>query len=297
MSEFSINEVSVFDRKIVYYDFGDVSRSNNIYIQGQLHSNEVNSFLTLNCLREKMLNKPPNIAVRIVPCCNPFGWENYLNGNDGRASMSNKKDWNRLFHHAPIKDATCEGELAYTLWNLSSGFNKVIDVHTPDFGFPHVYTNDIRERLLTFDDLPYVINDDLTHGSFQQLIREIRKIESYTIEIPSCRVFTRADQEYWSNRILSEINNMENKKSPIRGLPRYFGRMVPLYASISGIPLLLVEPNTVIKGKSEIVQVISFDGESEVLFSENDCIPLCFRRRGLIKAGYMVTNILSLGDS
>lgn len=298
LSKFTVQEVPIFDRVIRFFDFGNQDSLHSIYIQGHLHSTEVNSFSTLCCLVEKLIDNHPSIRIRVVPTCNPFGWEIYLNGNDGRASLPGKMDWNRIFSTVPKKDSTIEKELANELWNLSHGFRQIIDVHTPDFGFPHVYTCEFDNRLLTFDDLPYAISDYTRDGSFQNLNYFEREISSFTLELPSYNIWTSLEQEYWADRIREEINANEQQLSRIStSQPQYWGKMVSLSSRISGVPLLLVKPNEVAKANSEIFKVTSVEGQNEIISFEKDCIPLCFRRRGLIQAGRMIVKVLSLYET
>jgi len=193
------------------------------------------------------------------------------------------------------KNGTIENELASELWALSEGFNCIIDIHTPDYGFPHIYTNDINSRLLTFDDIPYVISNNVIDGSFQNLNTKKRRIPSFTLELPSFNVWTLSCQEYWVDRILKEIFILQEEKVGIsKTKPKYFGNLINLSSKISGVPLILVEPNEIAKANTKIVKVLALNGESEIISFDRDCIPLCFRRRGLIEAGGMLLRVLCL---
>ena len=78
--------------------------------------------------------------------------------------------------------------------------------------------------------------------------------------------------------------------------PRYFGKMINLYSKISGVPVVIAKQNEFAKANSEIVKVLSDNGQFEIVSFDQDCIPLCFRRRGLIQAGRMVVKVLSLSQ-
>jgi hypothetical protein len=290
----SDNELLILNKKIKYFDFGNINSPNSIYIQGQLHANEVNTFTTLYSLVEKLKNNPPLTRVRIVPCCNPFGWDIYLNGNDGRTSFPKKVDWNRMFTKTPVRDESMENELAYALWQLSIGFDTIIDVHSPDYGYPHVYTTDINYRLRTFDDLPYAISENIVDGSFQNLNIIERRITAFTFELPSYEVWTNISLKYWTERLFNEITAYSIDHVSLLAKPNYFGKLVSLTSKISGVPLLLLNPNEIANSNSEIVKIISNSGEYEILTFPNICIPICFRRKGIIESGRMVVKVLSL---
>ena len=149
--------------------------------------------------------------------------------------------------------------------------------------------------MFTFEDLPYIINDKSIDGSFQNLNTIQRKIPSFTLEIPSYEIWTSSSQEYWINRIHAEIIACKKRRNIVLPVtPKYFGQLISLYSNISGVPLLLVQPNKVAKKDSKIIRVTSSNGEDETIVFGNDCIPLCFRRKGLIQAGRMVAKVLSL---
>ncbi len=292
---YSINEVAISDQKIIFYDFGNIGSLGSVYIQGQLHSNEVNTFTVLYRLIEKLIKYPPPVPVRVVPTCNPVGWHYHLHGNDGRVSVTRKLDWNRIFHDIPIMDGTVEKELAAILWDLSKDFGIVIDIHTPDFGYPHVYTNDIRSRLINFEDLPYAIANKSTDGSFQELHFKEKNIPTFTLELPSHSVWDIYQLEYWAERIFQELQTYDEHTLYSKpNTPKSFGEMVNLSSKISGIPILLVEPNKISPKNTAIIQVIGIGGQKEIISFENKCIPLCFRRRGLIQSGRMICKVLSL---
>jgi hypothetical protein len=283
-------EVTFFDWKVKCYDFGNMNKQNSIYIQGQLHSNEVNSFSTLIRVVENLKKNLPPVPVRIIPMCNPIGWHSYINGNDGRISYPNGIDWNRIFNNHN-KDGTLENEFANLLWDLSDGFDNIIDVHTPEYGFPHIYTSDLNKRLYTFDDIPYVISN--TSSSFEDSNVIIRNIPSCTLELPNFEVWTTAQEEYWADRITNEIFHFKEDSNYSRiGCPKIVGRMINCYSKISGVPVLLVKPNEICKKGIPIAKIISKEGQTENIYCEDDCIPLCFRRRGIIQAGCWVIRIL-----
>lgn len=289
---FSKHKIQFLDSDIFYYDFGNPGESKSIYIQGQLHSNEVNTFTTLYALVEKLKLNPPPFRVRIVPSCNPIGWNLHLNGRDGRASYPGLLDWNRIFHTIPIESEIPEMSLAHKLWELSEGFSQIIDVHAPDFGFPHIYTSYINTRLNTFEDIPYVIANEKTDGSFQSLNTKQRKNQSFTLELPSAGIWTLSDQIYWVERIYKEIISVNPQER--KSTPSIYGSLVTLTSRISGVPTMLVEPNKICEKNSPLVTILSSDGNQETLFYSKNCIPICFKRRGLIKAGHMIIRVLSL---
>lgn len=281
--------------KIKIFDFGPRTSANSLYIQGQLHSNEVNAFSTLIYLTELLANNPPQVSVRVIPCCNHIGWDSYLYGNSGRVSYPGYNDWNRIFEIIPKTDGTLEKELATTLWGLSKGFDNIIDVHTPEFGYPHVYTTNINKRLLTFDNLPYVISDNNTASAFEDLNARERKISSCTLELPNFEVWTLTHQKYWANRIYKEILAHQNSIPPKQNKkPKYVGKIISLYSKISGVPVLIATPNKICRKGEPIVKIISREGKSETLFFGFDCIPLCFIRRGIILSGHWVVRVLLL---
>jgi len=287
--------LSVFDYNITYYDFGDIHNHNAVYIQGMLHSNEVNSYLVLHHLVEFLQNNPPKIPLRIVPACNPCGWRMHSFGCDGRVSFPEYVDWNRIFFTERPSNSI-EFKMSNALMDLSQGFKRVIDIHTPECGYPHVYTTNIISRLNTFDDLPYVISPHELSHAFEDSCAINRHQLANTLEVPSIDDFRFQDIQYWVKRIAEEINsyadkNYKSEQKSERTLS--FGIMKNYYSEIEGVSYLLVEPNHAYPPYTQILEIIS-PNNKQVIISDCDCIPLCFRKNKLVPAGVWAMRVLQL---
>lgn len=152
---------------IPFFDYGpEVGQgSRSVYLQGQLHANESASMIVLHALRRKLEGEPSSIPIRIVPNSNPIGWSRYLETGEGRTSADGM-NWNRIFGHPGREPKTIDEVLAHRLWRLSQDRDVIIDVHTPEFGWAHVYASCPATRLRTFDDIPHVF-----YGPFSRPIR------------------------------------------------------------------------------------------------------------------------------
>lgn len=272
-------------------DFGPPHKS-PIYLQGSLHANESFSTLVLQSLALRLESDPPKRHVRIVPHCNPLGWAHYLETSDGRQSV-NGRNWNRIFG-TDAEERYMEDLLASYLWDLSSIASKVIDVHTPEFGMAHAYAPTASRRLATFDDIPYAFYGTATVGPFDEAHVRLRSDQvdaSVTLELPSMELPTNESIEYWSGRLYEEVLATPNVP---HDSPALSGQMVDLIPLRSGICLVRCEPGVVVNSGLPVLEVVSPDGEREVLLAPSTCVPVCFRRATAVSAGSWAVRVIVL---
>ena len=281
-------------------DFGDTrtARGRSVYLQGQLHSNESAAFLVLRTLIKDLTRNHPANYVRIVPNANPVGWHRYIFSGEGRIS-DDGFNWNRIFRDPMRQDGTIDDMLAKTLWMLSSDFDVVIDVHTPDYGWPHVYAASQNYRLITMDDIPYVFYGEPQVGPFEDSHVRLRKNDSKpvwacaTIEIPSHELPTEQFVDHWAERLRKEITYNAEDCNRFDASPSSFGKMLDLIPKISGAAVLQCQPGVVVKAGEIIMTIYDRKGISERMYAPVDCIPVCFRRATLVQAGYWCCRVIS----
>jgi hypothetical protein len=289
------------DLGLVVRDFGDPTfpSGRSVYLQGQLHSNESAAMLVLWDLIEKLEKNDPANLVRVVPNANPVGWHRYLNSGEGRTS-ANGMNWNRIFGNPMRQPETFDDQLAQTLWQLSCGFDIVIDVHTPEFGWPHLYASSENTRLVTMDDIPHVLYGPPTSGPFDESHFRIRDINglspvwaSVTIELPSYDIPTDSFIDQWSRRLLNEIQ-VQSKFTERRDHPEFVGTMLDIVPTISGAIILQCKPGQILKKGAALLTIRGRSGELEPLSAPCRCIPVCFRRATVVQAGYWVCRVISM---
>ncbi len=142
-------EIRVFDITAARTD------APSMYIQSGLHPNETTGCGVLHSLLARYESESCPVNLRLVPHVNPLGWRTYIENGSGRVSYPNFINWNRIFSGdiSALPDRpTIEQGMADLLLRLSSGYDHVMDVHTPECGWPHVYAPGLSGRLNIFDD-------------------------------------------------------------------------------------------------------------------------------------------------
>jgi predicted deacylase len=286
---------------IVIHDYPgtSASRGRSVYLQGQLHSNESAAMLVLCGLVEQLDLARPSSRVRVVPCANPIGWHRYVNSGQGRYS-ANGTNWNRMFG-APLREATTiDDQLAKTLWLLSCDFDVVIDVHTPEFGWPHIYASSPAQRLATMDDIPHVIYGAPTAGPFDESHLRLRSANqltppwaSVTLEIPSHCIPTEKLVATWCKRLVDELEAQAESRER-NEVPLVAGEMVDVISQTTGAVVLHCQPGHILEQGAQLLTVHGVQGETETLRAPNRCIPVCFRRATVVQAGYWVSRVIAL---
>lgn len=272
-----------------------------VYMQGQLHANETTSSLVLAELANFCSSLGSPVPLRIVPVANPLGWDTYLETGEGRISIPGGHNWNRIWgspQEIPKTANTAEDILCRKLWELSSGYDIVIDVHTPEFGLPHLYLPSLDRGLNTFSDLPHVVYGFPEAPTFDEShIRASshsgRDVIAVTLELPSHQVITANVIHAWANRLYEELESYR-KKTPHSVVPDVAGTMRDLVPDVSGIAYALATPGEMAKAGEPIIRIMSRDGECVDIAADKDSVPLCYRRKTLIKAGSWAARVLIL---
>jgi len=290
------------DLDMVVHDFHPTGPvyGRSVYLQGQLHSNESAALLVLQDLVSRLRKNPPGGGgrVRVVPNANPIGWSRYLASGQGRIS-ANGTNWNRMFVDPDRQSGSIDDVLARTLWRLSESFDVVIDVHTPEFGWAHLYAPSADRRLLSMDDVPHVLYGDPTIGPFDECHLRLRDESpaavwsSVTLEIPSHEIPTPDLISHWSGRLYREIEAQSRSAERI-GLPEISGTMTDLVPAISGAVVMLCRPGEVLKAGEPVLAVHGRKGDVEIVSAPADCVPVCFRRAAVVEAGYWVCRAIAL---
>lgn len=270
----------------------------SVYLQGQLHGNESGAMLVLHRLRQRLHAHPPSNSVRIVPNANPLGWRRYVESGEGRISASGS-DWNRIFQSPDSEPRrTAEQLLAAKLWELSKTYDVVIDVHTPEYGLPHVYASHSSTRLLTFDDIPHVFYGEPTCGPFDECHLRLRQgsnapIASVTVEMPSFHLPAADEIDHWADRLYQEILA---QAEPVEHSTEvaYHGEMYDVIAPVDGACVLRCEPGTVVEARWPIIDLVSREGEVSTLYAPSACLPVCFRRSTVVRGGYWAVKAIVL---
>lgn len=289
-------ELGIFVR-----DYGDhkSSTGRSVYLQGQLHSNESAAMLVLWDLIRKLDQEQPTNLIRVVPNANPIGWSRYLNSGQGRISADGV-NWNRMFSDPLKEPRTVDAQLTRALWQLSCGFDVVIDVHTPEFGWPHLYASSVDHRLTTMDDIPHVLYGPPTSGPFDESHFLMRTeaglspaVASVTMELPSHEIPTDSYVDEWSQRLFSELGS-QAKSEESRGDPQFAGTMLDVVPAVSGAVILKCKPGGVLEKDAPLMKIQGRTGESEILNAPGRCIPVCFRRATVIQSGYWACRVIAL---
>jgi predicted deacylase len=283
------------------HDFGPPSApvGRSVYLQGQLHANESAAMLVLHELTRKLRRDAPDNLVRIVPNANPIGWTRYVNSGEGRLSADGM-NWNRLFA-APVSRAeTVDEQLARALWLLSGAFDVVIDVHTPEFGWPHLYASTAQRRLLTMDHIPHILYGAPVSATFDESHLRLRDglglppvWASVTLEVPSHQIPDDDFVDHWSECLLAEID-AQAKSRELEGSPELHGQIVDIIAQTTGATVLHCEPGRVLAVGAPILTVHGMKGATETLYAPERCVPVCFRRATLVEAGYWACRVIVL---
>ncbi|MFG2782531.1 succinylglutamate desuccinylase/aspartoacylase family protein [Streptomyces prunicolor] len=277
------------------------ARGRSVYLQGQLHANESGAMLVLHDLVRRLRSRPPANQVRVVPNANPIGWTRYLTGGgtgQGRIS-ANGSNWNRLFTDPRGAGSTIDETVVATLWRLSETYDVIIDVHTPEFGWPHLYATSAGRRLTTMDDIPHVLYGAPVPGPFDECHLRLRADgtgavwTSVTLEVPSHEILTDARVSHWSARLLREID-AQSECAEVEGGPESSGVMADLIPRISGAVVLQCQPGEPLAAGSPVLTVFGRKGDEETLVAPTDCIPVCFRRATVVEAGYWACRAISL---
>ncbi|MEH0544520.1 succinylglutamate desuccinylase/aspartoacylase family protein [Streptomyces sp. B21-105] len=279
----------------------DPALGRSVYLQGQLHANESAAMLVLHELVRRLRSAAPANQVRVVPNANPVGWSRYLtSGATGQGRISaGGINWNRMFTDPRQQGGAVDASLASTLWRLSDTYDVIIDVHTPEFGWPHLYATSADRRLVTLDDIPHVMYGDPTPGAFDECHLRLRAHgdgavrTSVTLEIPSHELPTDALVSHWSDRLMREID-AQSKDLDAQGAPQFSGTMTDLVPRISGAVVLHCRPGEPLSAGLPILTVRGRKGESETLIAPSDCVPVCFRRATVVEAGYWACRAISL---
>lgn len=285
MAEVRRGGVQILDAELWYLDFGSGPPEEGVYLQGGLHGNEVLSYPTLLKLAALLEVVELPGAVRIVPCANPFGWDAFRHGQAGRLSFPNGHDWNRIFDvQTELTPGTVESALRAGLVALSEPFGRVLDVHTPEYGLPHIYALQRAFAPAGFDDLPHVLTAGPS-SAFEDFHAQAGR-PAATVELPSTEPITEALVERWAQRLLRAVLEGQSQG------PLVTGRLENTYAPIGGVLALAKELGSVVEEGGELVRVYGGRGDVAVLNARHPCVPLCFRRRQMINAGSWVVRSL-----
>ncbi|MGW4057800.1 succinylglutamate desuccinylase/aspartoacylase family protein [Amycolatopsis sp. NPDC004747] len=245
-------------------------------MQGALHGNETFSTPVLLSLIEFLRTNIPCIPVRIVPRCNPWAFDELCRGLNGRISSSSGRNWNRIFG-GDAEETSRESILASELMKVSEDFGSIVDVHTPEFGLPHVYVGSSASTFDSLSDLPHIIAAG-TPNSFEDWHRSQGR-RSVTIELPSHTVPSLIDVTTWRDRLLEIIANIHQKQIT----PTQIGHIVDVVSPIDGIPILHFEVGETVSAGAPLVDIVATTG-SVGLLAKFDCLPICFRRQPLATA-------------
>ncbi|MFD7486977.1 M14 family metallopeptidase [Streptomyces mirabilis] len=277
------------------------ARGRSVYLQGQLHANESAAMLVLHEVVRALRARPPANRVRVVPNANPVGWGRYLasgSTGDGRISAGGT-NWNRMFGDPRQRGGSADAVLASALWELSHPYDVVIDVHTPEFGWPHLYAPSADRRLVTLDDIPHVLYGAPQPGPFDEAHLRLRAGQdsavhvAVTLEIPSHEIPTAASVASWADRLLDEID-AQARQAQARGMPQRWGTMADVIAPLSGAVALHCRPGQPLAAGAPILSIHGRKGEKETLHAPSHCIPVCFRRATVIEAGYWACRVIDL---
>lgn len=291
-------EIRVFDITAARTD------APSIYIQSGLHPNETTGCSVLHSLLARYESESCPVNLRLVPHVNPLGWRTYIENGSGRVSYPNFVNWNRIFSGdtSALPDRpTIEQGMADLLLRLSSGYDHVVDVHTPECGWPHVYAPGLSGRLNTFDDLPHIIFDEPelftfadyhAHKSGRPASTTIRR--SVTLELPSHRLQSVRDLGYWAQRLHDEIESIRELRVPSSTPPALTGSMIDLNARIDGICYLVAEPGQRCGAGDVIATIVDPQGNRDEIRAAVDVVPLCYRRSAVARAGGWAVRCLSL---
>ncbi|MCI2230334.1 succinylglutamate desuccinylase/aspartoacylase family protein [Polaribacter sp. MSW13] len=288
--------IEIFNESIRYFDIGNEDAENKVYLQGNLHSNEVTAFLVLLKLI-KILEKHPleSTFIRIVPCCNPTGFKGLIYGDSGRTSFPNRLDWNRIFNIKKINTKTLEFKLADSLLKLSQDFQTLVDVHTPEYGIEHIYVESLDKRLITFDDLIHIISDLITEDSFEDSNNfNNPKCKAVTLELPSLEINTNSKIDYWSKRVFNELVAIDKNTPLSTPINVNHGSIVNLYSSIDGAYKVFSEVSGEFKKNDVILSIYDIEGNIELIKAPFNCRCICFRKNLIAIKGSWVVRILKV---
>jgi predicted deacylase len=257
-----------------------------VYVQAGLHANETTGVGVLHVLVDRYERQPCPVRLRLVPHANPLGWVTYLESGNGRFSRPNYLNWNRIFDAPPPTGGrlTAEQSLAGTLLRLSDGYQHVLDLHTPEFGWPHLYTSSMEHRLRTFDDLPHVIdNSGASTFSGHHALRDGTQV-SVTVELPSHRPQSTHDLAHWAARLHDELCAIRDEHQPDT-TPVCGVTMIDLNAAIDGVCFPVAQPARRCREGEVVATIIAPSGRREELVAPVDMLPLCYRRSAAVQRG------------
>jgi predicted deacylase len=205
-----------------------------------------------------------------------------------------------MFGDPVLEPRTVDARLAQTLWRLSCDFDVIIDVHTPEFGWPHLYASSADTRLVTMDDIPHVLYGTPAPGPFDESHLRLRAKAghspvhaSVTIELPSHEMPTGTYVDRWSQRLVDEIE-AQGKSQDTSDSPLASGTMLDLVPKASGAVLLHCQPGAVLEKGAPLIEIVGRSGEREVLNAPGRCVPVCFRRATVVQAGYWACRVIAL---
>jgi len=323
-------------KTIQHYDFGKKlnEESPSIYLQSQIHGNETLSTLVLHNLINRLDMLDATLfsgVIRIVPRANPFSWDSYLHSRHGVFNLTTGENWNRIFdwdciskypekdtepstltkflkHQIATENNTTK-LLQYYLLSLSIGYNHIVDVHTPEYGIPHLYCYALTNNVPTFG-INYVIEyqseivntfDD-AHNRLNHYYDKLHNNNAITIELDSNVPASQKLVEKWTEKFLNEfkkigvIQNDLNTKDIVQENP-IIGKVSDFQTPISGIQKHYFNLGEVVENQAPLFSILPFDLKKEIIIkAKHKCIPICLRKDTIVQPGAWVVRVFDIGD-
>ncbi len=315
------------DYDIHFYDFGPPLAAGvpSMYIQSQLHGNEVFATLTVTEVLSRLLPLPDKAflgSLRIAPSVNPVSFHNFLTAYEGMYDLPSGKNWNRQYDinrlidipsftpaqlserlavmAAETRDITLR--LPLTLLSHSVGYKYVVDAHTPEYGMGHLYCSKLTADVPTFRMKTVIASGNPSGASFDDsntVISEAlgKPCISVTLELPNFAPACRADVIKYADIFCGELvargivdGNYLDGTPPDKELPPT-GEVYDYIPSTSGIITHHFMPETFVEKGAPLVSVtpMRFGAtEAETIFAPVRCYPLSLRRKGVVQSGTWV---------
>lgn len=341
--------ISDWKNHINCFDFGPPLSSvgTSIYFQSQLHGNETMGTLVLSNLISFLNNLEKGSikeSIRIVPRANPFSWNTYQYTRNGLFDTTSGDNWNRIFDWNAYQDkakkilnenksiskenlfqklrnlsikqqnTSCLKDfISNKLFELSIGYNFIVDVHTPENGIEHLYCSSYADVFPKFE-VPYIVEYgmptlntfDEAHNKFNKVFFQFKKTQNYnavTLEIDSNIPAEKKTIDQWTERIIKQLidfkiieNNKIHTDKTATNNNRFIGNMINFNSHISGIQFHHFKLGETISSGDKIFEIRPFSNsiENEVVYSDSDCIPLCLRKHNIVNSGNWIVRALKV---
>jgi len=322
----------VAESEVHFFDFGPPRRQGapSLYMQSQVHGNEVFGTLVLRELMERLSALPDQAflgALRISPSANPFSYQNFLIAYEGMYDLLAGKNWNRIFDvsdilsdnmdaeslsaklvHLAEETNDCVKKLPLILLAHSVGYSYVVDVHTPEFGMQHLYCAKLGPDTPTFG-ITNVVESGSAKQPFSfddsnQFIAEKLKLDcvSVTVELPNYSPATHKDVVKWAEAFAYELVRLglvDGKLLAVDALPEkklvLSAGVYDYIPDISGIILHHFDPCDTVEAGAPLVSVVPtrYDAKgAQTIYARKRCFPVSLRRKGTVQAGQWVVRVL-----